>query len=336
MTELRLIGTEGDHLVFESLNREVFKVLIDEQLRATIRNPEGRLTSKVNLTPREIQSEIRSGASIEDLIAKSGDPRHYVEKFAAPVLDELSHVIASALSVQISIAGDRHSEISHIEFGEIIAARLETSGAELLQWSCRRDENHAWLVSVSFELSKETQIATWSFDAKRMVLSPENELAIRLSTQNSLAEASFAKLKAAPPISTPETDTDAKGITETLAETQLVETVIPIGRASDFQTPVAQSDAPQHVEIEPATDLLEALKRKRAERAARDADLPEPANVTQPITVLSVEDVPENLGEESQIEPEEVHPNPAPIRRNGRPSIPSFDEIVQGTKSEEE
>jgi hypothetical protein len=41
--------------------------------------------------------------------------------------------------------------------------------------------------------------------------------------------------------------------------------------------------------------------------------------------------------DESQVdEANEIAPNPAPVRRSGRPSIPSFDEIVQGTKSEDE
>jgi hypothetical protein len=336
MTELRLVGSEGDYLVFESLNREVFKVLIDENLRATIRNPEGRLTSSVNLSPREIQAEIRSGATVEDLIARSGDPRHYIEKFAAPVQDELSHVIASALSVQISIAGDRHTEISQTEFGEIIAARLDASSANHVEWSCRRDENHAWLVTVTFEISNEVGTATWSFDPKRLVLSPESDTAIRLSTQNSLAETSFAKLKSAPPVAERESEIAAVGITETLADTQLVETVIPIGRASDFEQTNFHVGTDQQSEIEPAADLLEALKRKRAERAARDADQPQPVNETQPITVIHSNEVSDSIGEESQLEPEDVQPNPAPVRRNGRPSIPSFDEIVQGTKSEDE
>jgi hypothetical protein len=336
MTELRLIGSEGDYLVFESLSREVFKVLIDENLRSTIRNPEGRLTSSVNLTPREIQTEIRSGATVDDLIARSGDPRHYIEKFAAPVQDELSHVIASALSVQISIAGDRHTDISHTEFGEIIAARLEASSAKHLVWSCRRDENHSWLVTATFEISSEPLVATWSFDPKRLVLSPENETAIRLSTQNSLTETSFAKLKAAPSVTETVSESSPVGITETLADTQLVETIIPIGRASDFDSSNNQVDLNDTSEIEPAADLLEALKRKRAERAARDSDQPQPPGETQPITVIHAAEISDPLGEESQLDAEDVPPNPAPVRRNGRPSIPSFDEIVQGTKSEEE
>ena len=107
MTELRLNGNDGDYLLFESLSGERFRVLVDDALRSAIRSSSSRNTSIVQLSPREIQSEIRGGSTIDELIARSGDPRSYIEKFAAPVLDELTHVIASALGVRISIAGDR-------------------------------------------------------------------------------------------------------------------------------------------------------------------------------------------------------------------------------------
>jgi hypothetical protein len=279
------------------------------------------------MSPREIQSEIRSGKSVEELISRSGDPRQYVEKFAGPVLDELSHVISSALSVRISIAGDRHTDISHIEFGDIISGRLEASGVEDFEWSARRDEQQVWLVSANYLINGESKNATWSYDAKRMLLAPENESAIRLSTQNSLAEPNYAKLAVA---AEPKPEEHQPGITQSLADTQLVETVIPIGRASEL-IEEAQED-----QAEPPTDLLEALKKKRAERSARDAELVESETNTQTLEIVS--DLPAKceIGEEPQVEPEEIEPNPAPVRRSGRPSIPSFDEIVQGTKSEEE
>jgi hypothetical protein len=236
-------------------------------------------------------------------------------------------VLSGALSVRISIAGDRHTDISHIEFGDIISGRLEASGVEDFEWSARRDEQQVWLVSANYLINGESKNATWSYDAKRMLLAPENESAIRLSTQNSLAEQNYAKLAVA---AEPKPEEHQPGITQSLADTQLVETVIPIGRASEL-IEEAQED-----QAEPPTDLLEALKKKRAERSARDAEWVEPETNTQTLEIVS--DLPANceIGEEPQVEPEEIEPNPAPVRRSGRPSIPSFDEIVQGTKSEEE
>ena len=326
MNELRFTGHDGDYLLLESLTGEKFRLLVDDSLRGTIKRSGQSAGLSVQMTPREIQSEVRSGKSVDELISRSGDPRQYVEKFAAPVLDELSHVISSALSVRISIAGDRHTDISHIEFGDIISGRLEASGVYHFDWTARRDEQQVWLVSANYEINGETRKATWSYDPKRMMLAPENENAIRLSTQNSLAEQNYAKLSVA---QEPKQAEPELGITQSLADTQLVETVIPIGRASETLTNDFDVE-PQ----EPPTDLLEALKKKREERSAREADLVEIDTNTQNLEVILEQSF--ELGEEPQLDPEEISPNPAPIRRSGRPSIPSFDEIVQGTKSEDE
>lgn len=325
MTELRLNGNDGVYLFLESSGGEKYRLLIDESLQTAVKRTEKGSTSSVSLSPREIQSEIRSGTTVDSLVAKSGDPRHFIEKFAAPVLDELSHVINSAKGVRISIAGDRHTDISQIEFGDIISSRLDASGVTEFSWSARRDEQQVWLVSVNFMLNSQNQRATWSFEPKRLLLSPENESAVKLSTQNSLVEQKYSPLKSAPENVVEPTP---QGITQTLADTQLVETVIQIGRASEItaQDLPVESDDP----IEPPTDLLEALKKKREERTSRDAELVEPDATTQSIEIL------EAVGEESQEVEEDIAPNPSPVRRTNRPSIPSFDEIVQGIKSEDE
>jgi hypothetical protein len=328
MTELRFTGHDGDYVLLESLTGEKFRLLVDDSLRATVKRSGQSSALSVQLTPREIQSEIRSGKSVDELISRSSDPRHYVEKFAAPVLDELSHVIASALSVRISIAGDRHTDISHIEFGDIISGRLEASGVTDFEWTARRDEQQVWLVSANYEINGESRRATWSYDAKRMLLAPENENAIRLSTQNSLAEQNYAKLSVAQEPKQPDVDL---GITQSLADTQLVETVIPIGRTSEFNQDQFDVEAQ-----EPPTDLLEALKKKREERSVRDSDQVEPEPRTQNLEIVPDYEQTFEVGEEPQPDPDEIAPNPAPVRRSGRPSIPSFDEIVQGTKSEDE
>jgi hypothetical protein len=325
MTELRLNGNDGVYLFLESSGGEKFRLLIDESLQTALKNADKGSASSVSLSPREIQSEIRSGNTVDALVAKSGDPRHFIEKFAAPVLDELSHVINSAKGVQISIAGDRHTDISQIEFGDIISSRLDASGVTDFSWSARRDEQQVWLVSVNFVLESQNQRATWSFEPKRLLLSPENESAVKLSTQNSLVEQKYSPLKSAPDAAV---ELTPQGITQTLADTQLVETVIPIGRSSELTAqdlPFESEDA-----IEPPTDLLEALKKKREERMSRDAELVEPEATTQSIEIVDA------VGEESQEVEEDIAPNPSPVRRTNRPSIPSFDEIVQGTKSEDE
>jgi hypothetical protein len=310
MNELRLHSTDGEHLVLESQTGEKHRLLIDDAVRAAIRTASTKTSTSISLTPREIQTAIRSGATVEDLVSRSGDPRDYVEKFAQPVLDELTHVLSTALGVRISVAGDRYNEVSQTEFGEIIGSRLSASGVTEHNWSTFRDENHAWQIVVSYFLDGTSHKAVWSFDLKKLLLSPENDNAVALSTQNQLT--TQVKLK-------PVTETVAATDTAALPDTQKFETVIPIGRAADKST--AEKPAVE-TKIADSKDLLDALKKKREERAAETQ--------TQSIEVVVETSNPE------PVEVMEPTPTPAPIRRSGRPSIPSFDEIVQGTKSEDE
>ncbi|MFM6977473.1 MAG: septation protein SepH [Micrococcales bacterium] len=316
MDDLRISGTDGEHLILESQDGAKHRLSIDDALRSAIRGNTAAVRGQISLTPREIQTAIRSGASVDELVSRSGDPRDYVEKFAQPVIDELTHVLATALGVRISVAGDRYNEVSQTEFGEIIASRLIASGVSEYAWSTHRDENHSWQITVQYSLSGNHHVGVWSFDLKKLLLSPENDNAVTLSTQNQLSPA--PKLV---PVEEPAVETILD--TAALPDTQRMETVIPIGRASDR----VQIEKPATEEkVADSKDLLDALKRKREERAAETA-----ATQTIEIEVAKISQT------EPVIEPEPTPaPAPAPVRRSGRPSIPSFDEIVQGTKSDEE
>lgn len=330
MDELRLNGTEGDHLVLEAQDGQRFKLLIDESLKGTVRTHSSFDKSSVTLTPREIQAEIRAGATVEELAARWHDPIDYVSKFAQPILDELAHIVSAAQSVNISIAGDRYNDVSSIEFGEIIASRLEASGARAIAWNASRDETNTWRVSVSYSLAGEEGIAIWSFDPRKLILAPENQNAISLSTQNSLTPNQQTKLAA---VEEPKFDT------QQLEDTLRVDTVVPLGRSGE-QAQALIDDSTE--DLATTSDLLDALKRKRANRehpstlvdnSLATSEEPETAEVTQLAVVEEVQIISTSIGEESQEEPE---PRPAPTKRSGRPGIPSFDEIIQGTKSEDE
>lgn len=313
MEELRLQSSDSNRLILESQGGMQFQLAIDDSVRKAIRQAASVNPESISLTPREIQSAIRSGKTVEQLVQQSGDPVDYVAKFAQPVLDELIHVLSSALGVRISIAGDRYNDVSQTLFGDIIASRLSASGVHNYDWSTYRDENGSWQVVVRYILGEIRQTAIWSFDVKKLLLSPENDSAVALSTQNSLV----APPKLAPVESTPLISAND---TAALPETQKLEDVIPIGRASErveIETPAAAAS-----DISKSKDLLDALKKKREERTAEVA-------ATSTIQIVAAEP-------ESQEEVELPAPAPSPIRRNGRPSIPSFDEIVQGTKSEDE
>ena len=58
------------------------------------------------LSPRDIQTRIRAGESLEDLVAGSGMAAERIERFAAPVLAEREHLALTALGSSVRRRGE--------------------------------------------------------------------------------------------------------------------------------------------------------------------------------------------------------------------------------------
>ena len=97
MRELTLIGldVDGKHIICEGGDpADKFLVAVDDRLRAAARGDRSWLGQKTEsearsvLRPRDIQSRIRAGASVEEVAKASGMDELKVERFAHPVLLE--------------------------------------------------------------------------------------------------------------------------------------------------------------------------------------------------------------------------------------------------------
>lgn len=358
MDDIRLFETDGDFLVLEAQDGQKFRLLIDDTVRSSIKREKLQQLDSVSITPREIQEEIRNGASIEQLIKESGATFEFIEKFAAPVIAELEHIVSSALSVRLTIAGDRYNDSTQIEFGEIISGRLVTSGAEGISWVAKKIEPNSWHIVANYTLNGVAGSATWSFDPRRLTLSPESETAVTLSSQETLNNSLIPKLRTV--------DVPAA------AQTVVMEDVIPIGRGAEFETPIAREPeferpapstpaaflkpvtdedakpvpAPEARTPEPLSataDLLEALRRKRTEREdekSTSTQLEAQPDTTN-LRVIDIEPTPvEVIAEpaaattEKPVEDASEEPKSAAPKK-GRAAMPSWDEIVFGTKADD-
>lgn len=311
MKDIKYLDTDGDYLVLENSDGQKYRLVIDDALRRAIRNESVPRLDGATITPREIQEEIRVGRTIDEIIRSSGASEEYVRKFAQPVLDELNHAVLNALTVRLEVAGDRFNEPTAREFGEIIKMRLAASGAGIERWSAMKAPDSGFFIYCEFEHEGETKKATWSYDPKRLSLAPENQLAITLSSQDRISQPVAPRLR---PVDSPSTS-----ITENLAAT--------IDLVPDLPTPTKSQPSDQITSQPPLSetaDLLEALRKKRSERESVE-DLKAHPN-TETVRVIHIESQPVN-----EIEPEE-----APPPKKGRSSIPSWDEIVFGTKPEDE
>jgi hypothetical protein len=320
MKDIKFLGADGDFLLLETAEGVRYRLLVDETVRRASRGETQLQLDAPTLSPREIQEEIRVGRSIEDIIAASGAPEEYIRKFAQPVLDELNHAVLNALTVRLEIAGDRFNEPTAREFGDIIKSRLAASGAGIERWSALKAPDQGFFIFCEFELNGETKKATWSYNPKRLALSPENDVAINLSSQDRLASQA-PRLR---PVATAPTS-----ITESLGETVDLVRSIPTS-AAPLNTTASE---PDESAISETADLLDALRKKRNERESVEQLDPHPS--TEGLRI--VEYVPEPI-----ILEEEPEPTPAPVNtdssnspKRGRASIPSWDQIVFGTKTED-
>jgi hypothetical protein len=354
MDDIRLFETDGDFLVLEAQDGQKFRLLIDETVRSSVKREVKPALDDVSITPRAIQDEIRNGASIEDLMAQSGASFEFIEKFAAPVIAELNHVVSSALSVRLTIAGDRYNDSTQIEFGEIIGGRLVTSGASGISWLARKIDVNNWHVIANYTLNGTAGSATWAFDPRRLTLSPESETAVTLSSQETISNSPIPKLRNVQLTDLAIPVEEARSSSESLARTEVFDDVIPIGRGMGNETPTSRIFDEERPEpstpaafikagsensavgaaepLSATADLLEALRRKRTEREVTDLEShPE----TTQIRIVDIE-VPEV--EEPQIraeEPQEPAAETSANPKKGRAAMPSWDEIVFGTKTED-
>ena len=190
MRQLRLVGLaeDGASLVLDSPTGESYRLPIDDRVRAACRGDLTRLgqieiEQDNPLRPREIQMRVRAGESAEQVAASSGMPLDRVLRFAYPVLQERSRVIAQARTTKPHPPGSE-------TLGTLVEERLVSRGTEAstLEWDAWRREDGRWTVRLGWRFpgdhgqgSDRQHSASWSLDLARRALQPEDAAAEQLS-----------------------------------------------------------------------------------------------------------------------------------------------------------
>lgn len=106
----------------------------------------------------------------------------------------------------------------------------------------------------------------------------------------------------------------------------------PSTPAAFIKNDSAKRDVSTSEPLSATADLLEALRRKRTEREVTDLEShPE----TTQIRVVDIEVPKEQEPEASSDEPKEPVPETSTAPKKGRAAMPSWDEIVFGTKTDD-
>jgi len=187
MDDLTLVGVhdDGEHVVLGGPDGRRFRLPVDEALRAAVRRDRARLGQLQiemdgKLRPRDIQARIRAGHSAEEIAQEYGIPIGYIRRYEGPVLAEREYVAEQARSVTI---GDAFGTGPSQSLGHLVAGRLAAMDvdAETIGWDAWRAEDGSWTVAVSFAGGPGRQKARWTYDAHLRHVIPIDDEARRLT-----------------------------------------------------------------------------------------------------------------------------------------------------------
>lgn len=325
MREMKIVDVNGSVLIVSDDEGNEHSVTVDETSLRRLRTSTSSEAPRVS--PREIQSHLRSGLSIEEVSALTGATTEQIQRYEGPVQAEKDFIISSAQSVPTQHHVERDTGSITSDFGSLLTLRLSELGASSQRWATWRDENGTWILKLEFASNGIDHDARWAFDPKKRTLQPLNSDATTLSQKGDLTSGLIPKLRAV--------HTDA------IADTVIINHTVAETSEEEPHEEVREESANGS---SPTADLLEALRKRRTERESTPAWLRD--DVAQ--SKDKVSDASREPGDTVTLDdslqftepfnaPEPQSPQDSqPQGRKGRTSLPSWDDIVFGTKSDED
>ncbi|MFF7359658.1 septation protein SepH [Streptomyces sp. NPDC008125] len=175
MPELRVVAVsnDGTRLVLKAADSTEYTLPIDERLRAAVRNDRARLGQieievESHLRPRDIQARIRAGASAEEVAQFAGIPVDRVRRFEGPVLAERAFMAERARKTPVRRPGENTGP----QLGDAVQERLLLRGAdkETVQWDSWRRDDGTWEVLLVYRVAGEPHSASWTYDPPRRLV----------------------------------------------------------------------------------------------------------------------------------------------------------------------
>ncbi|RUQ22740.1 septation protein SepH [Kocuria sp. HSID16901] len=367
MDRLTFVGVQddGEHLVLESANDgHRYQVRIDNGLRNAVvkarraQAPRG-LSGRGEYGPRDIQTRFRQGASVDEIVAESGWKPERVRRYEWPILAERAHIVAAARQVTVRQLG-HHSPGRRTLHDQVVAVREDWNFAEGdAQWNSWQREDGQWNVTVSVDYSQSAlaQISPGADFPARFVYNPANQT---VTAGNAVAEFLLGKSlsdaddgpqpveapadEATPPHAAG-LDADPDGGNEpshdVVDDSTESSTVAPED-AEESVPSTSRSHLHAVSDEQTSTEaLLDELETRRGTRAGADPD--SDRRLAQMSEDLPMEDSTTDEAEAEDSEPtldiegmDEARSQASSAKqgssrsRSGRPSIPSWDDIVFG------
>ncbi|MFE7277286.1 septation protein SepH [Streptomyces sp. NPDC057623] len=181
MPELRVVAVsnDGTRLVLKAADATEYTLPIDERLRAAVRGDRPRLGQieievESHLRPRDIQARIRAGATAEEVAQLAGIPVDRVRRFEGPVLAERAFMAERARKTPVRRPGEN---AAGPQLGEAVQERLLLRGADkdTVQWDSWRRDDGTWEVLLVYMVASEPHSASWTYDPPRRLVQAVDE-----------------------------------------------------------------------------------------------------------------------------------------------------------------
>ncbi|MGW0732651.1 septation protein SepH [Streptomyces sp. NPDC002851] len=175
MPELRVVAVsnDGTRLVLKAADSTEYTLPIDERLRAAVRGDRPRLGQieievESHLRPRDIQARIRAGATAEEVAQLAGIPVDRVRRFEGPVLAERAFMAERARKTPVRRPGENAGP----QLGEAVQERLLLRGVDKdsVQWDSWRRDDGTWEVLLTYRVAGEPHSGSWTYDPPRRLV----------------------------------------------------------------------------------------------------------------------------------------------------------------------
>lgn len=309
MRELKVVGldVDGKRLICEAPDSgDNFAIRVDNRLRAAVRGDKAtsnqteiEVEVSSGLRPKEIQSRIRAGASVEQVAALAGEDIDRIRRFASPVLLERSRAAELATAAHPVLA-DGPSVLTLLETitTALISRGLDPSATN---WDAWRNEDGRWTVQLAWKAGKSDLQAHFRFTPG----SHGGTVVAFDDSASELIDPSFAR-----------------PLRPVAAVAQLDFEVAPVA----VHAPVYPSQVPVHpsqVVLPPQAPAPVAAAPVAAPVAPPAPPAPAPAPQATP--------APATAGTEAEADEE---PAPKPRRaRKAKPSVPAWEDVLLGVRS---
>ena len=189
MRQLHVLGVSDDGealLLGPSAGKASHRLRLDDKLRAAVRgqlSAVGVERAESALSPKEMQSRLREGASPEEVAKEAHVPVARVLPYAAPVIAERERIVDQARAAVLHRSRGPNGQRP---LGEVVDAHLgEAAGLkpETVEWTASRRRDGAWEVLLSYAARGGRRTASWLWRPVERDLTALDASASRLAAE---------------------------------------------------------------------------------------------------------------------------------------------------------